>query len=543
MNRICLITFTILALMAGSAAAQAPEAAHIYPTDAMNDGPITVHIYGAELQGPPVTVADLVRSGCPSIVGGALDVTSDVHMTCSLDLTGAQTGLYDLVLENGQGSDTLRGSFTVYSSSPTPYVWDRTTVGTALTMLGVALGDGNRDGETEVYGSCTDGAIYQYKWNGVSWAMMPLGYGGQYMYSVAVGDGNGDGETEVYGSNADGRIYQFKWDGSSWDKRIVGAGADYMYAVAVGDGNSDGGIEVYGANLDGSIYQFKWDGANWQNEIVGNGGSLMYGVDVEDGNNDEELEVYGSNGDMNIYQFKWTGTEWERTTVGAGGLDMREVQVGDGNGDGEREVYGANWDSNIYQFRNIGGTWTKTTVGTGMGMMYGVAVGNGNGDSEVEVYGANQDDKVYEYWWDGGGWQDFTVGLGSIMMYGVAVGDGNNDGEMEVYGADWDGKVYQFKPIEVGVEEEVSSRVPFFFGPRANPSREGALFELVTPGAGLVTLSIYDMTGRLMDTPLAGWVPPGKRQIHWMTDAPSGVYFYQLESPWGAQTGKLVLLR
>jgi hypothetical protein len=541
--RIGLFISAALMLAAVHAAGQAPEITHIGPVSAINAGPVLVHIYGDELQGPPVTAAALEKAGYPGVTATAIDVTSDGHMTCSLDVTGALTGLYDVILDNGQGTDTLPSAFTVYAASPAPFVWDRMVVGSALTMLGVTVGDGNDDGEIEVYGACTDANIYQFKWNGATWEKTVLGAGTQYMYRAAVGDGNSDGQMEVYGSNADGRIYQFKWNGSSWDRRIVGAGADYMYGVCVGDGNMDGEMEVYGANLDGSVYQFKWDGAAWQTEVVGTGGSLMYAVAVEDGDNDEELDVYGGNADANIYQHKWTGTEWEQTVVGSGMLDMRGVASGDGNGDGQNEVYGASWDYNIYQFKWNGVNWVQTTVGTGSAMMYGVAIGNGNGDSEVEVYAANQDDKVYEFWWDGGGWQDFTVGTGQIMMYGVAVGDGNNDGQMEVYGADWDGSIYQFKPLEVGVQEERLSRGSFFLSPRVNPVKKRVLFDIATPGESTLEIRIYDMTGRLIDIPFGGTVSAGRREVAWEADVPSGVYFYEALSRWGARTGKLVLIK
>jgi len=51
------------------------------------------------------------------------------------------------------------------------------------------------------------------------------------------------------------------------------------------------------------------------------------------------------------------------------------------------------------------------------------------------------------------------------------------------------------------------------------------------------------MTGRMIHAPFEGTVSAGKREIPWDTGAPSGVYFYQALTPWGARTGKLVLIR
>ncbi len=536
------ITIAVL-LTVTSTFGQPPKVAQIFPRTGVNQNALTVHAYGEGFQGPPVTAAWLSRAGYPDIAGAAIDVTSDNHMTCSVDLTGGATGLYDIVLQNSQGSDTLRGCFTVYSSSPFPYIWAKSTVGALLSMFGVAVGDGNGDGEPEVYAANMDGSIYQFKWFGSGWGGTSIGSGGPYMYRVAVGDGNNDGRVEVYGANSDTRVYQFWWNGMMWEKRIVGAGGDYMYGVAVGDGNCDGQLEVYGANVDGNIYQYKWDGASWMASTVGSGGSMMYSVAVEDGNEDEELEVYGANADGNIYQYKWGTSNWTRTTVGSGDLDMREMTVGDGNGDGAREVYGANWDCNVYQFKWTGSAWQKTTVGTGSGTMYGVAVGNGDGDGQVEVYAANQDANIYEYWWDGGGWQPTVVGSGDIMMYGVAVGDGNGDGEMEVYGADWDGSIYQFKASSVGIEEEATLRRRLRFTLRVNPALGKAIFDLTVADGAPVTLKICDAAGRIVGTLLDQTWIVGSHEIQWIPREHSGVYFYILDSPSGRETGKLVLIK
>ena len=75
------------------------------------------------------------------------------------------------------------------------------------------------------------------------------------MFAVAVGDGDNDGNNEVYGvsraigSGNKGRAFQFEWNGSSWQSASVSLATNRGYfAVAVGDGDSGvTGNEVYGA--------------------------------------------------------------------------------------------------------------------------------------------------------------------------------------------------------------------------------------------------------------------------------------------------------
>ena len=82
------------------------------------------------------------------------------------------------------------------------------------------------------------------------------------MSGLVVGDGNGDGEMEIYatvgmelGYPPDMGIHYFKWDGIQWAKTTI---SNYeLYEPAVGDGNYDGEMEVYAATGGGDVYQFK----------------------------------------------------------------------------------------------------------------------------------------------------------------------------------------------------------------------------------------------------------------------------------------------
>ncbi|MCK4528928.1 choice-of-anchor D domain-containing protein [candidate division WOR-3 bacterium] len=413
---------------------------HIWPESGINEDTTSAHIFGSGFSGTPTV--KLEKSGLPEITGINVNVASSNYLTCDFDLAGADSGLYSLIVE----TDTLRACFTVNSRVISPFVWDKTDMGSGGSyMVGVAVGDGNNDGELEVYSSNYDYHIYQFKWNGISWDKTDMGSGGDQMFEVAVGDGNNDGKLEVYSANCDYHIYQFKWNGTTWDKTDMGSGGDHMFGVAIGDGNNDGDFEVYGTNADYHIYQFKWNGTTWDKTDMGSGGYRMHRVAVGDGNNDGLLEVYGANLDYHIYQFKWNGTTWDKTDMGSGGNYMAGVAVGDGNNDGELEVYGSNYDYHIYQFKWNGISWDKTDMGSGGAQMYGIAVGDGNNDGKLEVYGANLDYHIYQFKWNGTTWDTTDMGSGADAMYGAAVGDGNNDGRLDVYGANRDYHIYKFR--------------------------------------------------------------------------------------------------
>jgi len=415
---------------------------HIWPSSGVNDTVRTVHIFGDGFNSG-VTNVNLYKTGNPLITGINIQVVNDNYLTCDLDLTGVSTTTYNVIVN----TDTLDMCFTVNDYIYQLNDWIKTNIGSGSGyMYRLQVGDGNNDGELEVYGASFDRHIYQFSWNGSSWDRTDLGSGGSWMIEVAVGDGTNDGGIEVYGACFDNHIYQFKWNGSSWDRTDLGFGDYEMIGVAVGDGNNDGQLEVYGACYDSSLYQFRWNGSSWDKTDLGSGGQNMYGVVVGDGNNDGELEVYGANQDYHIYQFKWNSSSWDKTDLGSGGGGMREVVIGDGNNDGELEIYGACLDCHIYQFKWNSSSWDKIDIGSGGGMC-GASVGDGNNDGEIEVYGASDNCHIYQFKWNGSNWINTDLGYGGHVMHGVAVGDGNNDGDIEVYGACWDCWVYQFKVI------------------------------------------------------------------------------------------------
>ena len=440
-----LIQFIFLILFLPKFLNASPTVTQIYPHSGTNDGIKNVTIHGSDFA-TGMTIK-LKRTGESDIVASNVFVYNVYMSTCTFDLTGKAAKCWDVFVDVSGSTATLKMAFTINQKINPSEEWNKENVGFDSLQIwrGLGVGDGNNDGNLEVYGAGNHSHIYQFKWDGLSWTKTDVGSGGATTGSVVIGDGNNDGDLEVYGSCSDFHIYQFKWNGANWTKTDVGSGGSFMHRVAVGDGNNDGDLEVYGVNQDHHIYQFKWNGISWTKTDLGSGGDGMYGLAVGDGNNDGDLEVYGANDDFHMYQFKWNGISWEKTDVGSGPSYINDASVGDGNNDGDLEVYGTCSDFHIYQFKWNGISWEKTDVGSGDNQMWKLVVGDGNNDGDLEVYGVNDDHHLYQFKWNGTNWEKTDVGSGANSLEGIAVGDGNHDGGLEVYGAGWDKKVDQFK--------------------------------------------------------------------------------------------------
>lgn len=75
-----------------------------------------------------------------------------------------------------------------------------------------------------------------------------------------------------------------------------------------------------------------------------------------------------------------------------------------------------------------------------------------------------------------------------------------------------------------------------------NPFNPSTTFNYTIKESGNVTLTIYNTTGRLVDTVVDGYVPAGEYFIPWTANnLPSGVYFYKLQTGGFSTTRKLVL--
>lgn len=100
-----------------------PVITSIFPTSAVNTGPISIAINGANFL-PNNTAAVLSRTGQPSIGGTNLNVTNGgTLLEATFDITGAALGPWTLTVSTPNGSDVLTDGFTV-GQAPAPTITD-----------------------------------------------------------------------------------------------------------------------------------------------------------------------------------------------------------------------------------------------------------------------------------------------------------------------------------------------------------------------------------------------------------------------------------
>jgi len=241
-------------------------------------------------------------------------------------------------------------------------------------ITGMAIADGNNDSRSEIYASTINGHIYQYS-KGSTWSSQDVGGASQFLYQdkyltpymndVAVGDGDNDGNLEVYGAACDNHIYRFNYTGSSWNTADLGAkeeplGYPYlsgMLKLAAGDADNDGKQEVYGASyINATVWEYRWNASSqsWCYTALASLGPGATADDlcIADGNSDGENELYIPTAWNEVFQVKLNDTtgKWELSSVGSGEGSMNGVAVGGADDTQQMAVYSTCSDGVLYQF-------------------------------------------------------------------------------------------------------------------------------------------------------------------------------------------------
>lgn len=473
--------------------------------------------------------------------------------------------------------------------------------GPAVQGYSVAL---SADGNTAIVGGESDdggqGAAWVYvRSNGV-WSQQGAKLvgtggvgGGAQGSSVAI---SADGNTAVVGAPEDNGLVGATWvfvrSNGVWSQqgsRLVGTGSvgspRQGSSVSV---SADGNTAIVGGpgdeGLEGAAWVFERDNGVWSQQgekLVGTGVALGFaqqGHSVAISGDGNTAVVGGIEDDA----FKgaawvfvrnagvWTQQGAKLVGTGAGpeaGLGVSVAVSENGNtvvvgGSGDQEGVGAVW-----VFVRSNGVWSQQgdkLVGTGgvgaQDQGYSVAV-SADGNTAIES-GFVDDDFQGAAWVfvrDGGVW----IQLGEKLVGGGAVGSPaqgfsaalSADGSTAIVGGDADdsqqGAAWVFfRTANVVVEGPPVPKTVFMAAIQPNPARESVRLRFGLHRDAVVSIGVYDLSGRLVRTLARSRYVAGEHALSWdLLDAegaavPGGVFFVRMSTKEGeVRTGRLVVVR
>lgn len=139
-------------------------------------------------------------------------------------------------------------------------------------------------------------------------------------------------------------------------------------------------------------------------------------------------------------------------------------------------------------------------------------------------------------------WEELTFGFGDLSAAGingyVILFDPGNFTSNTYY---FDNFSYVVDNEFVGIEDYLNEGMIEVF---PNPSRGKTQFSYELTNSGDVSLAIYDLAGRQVNTVSAGFQPVGRHQLTWeAADLPNGLYVYRFKVNDELISGKIMLSR
>jgi uncharacterized delta-60 repeat protein len=252
-----------------------------------------------------------------------------------------------------------------------------------------------------------------------------------------------------------------------------------------------------------------------------------------------------------VYRYDGPASIWDKAFSIALGSDGNLYAAGYSQGSGTEydftvvSLTDSGVERWVYRYDGPGGIWDEAfSIVTGLdGNIYaaGYSMGSGTSGDLTVVSLADSGVERWVYRYDG-------PGNGGDGAYSIVAGpDGNlyAAGYSQGSGTSVDLIVVSFAP-DVGVDEALDR--PSASGSRLwqntpNPFHHSTVISYSLPAATHVTLSIYDITGRLVETLVNEVQQPGVHQVRWERKSnPSGVYFYRLEAGEFVETRKMVVV-
>jgi hypothetical protein len=304
-------------------------------------------------------------------------------------------------------------------------------------------------------------------------------------------------------------------------------------------------MEILATNFDGKVYAWNHDGSNYATGGVLAtlpagipGGAAVANLDA-----DPELEVIVGCFDANLYAFNHDGTSF---LPGMGGL-FADLPPGpdpindginatpivvDVDGDLDYEIFVGHRNFNFYGFHHDGSTIVGLPIPTGNNIYATAAAGDLDDDGDVDVAFASYDGSVNVL--------DFP-GPSYLEAYEWPTYAGNN-ARTSTYG--------DRGPAVDAPSLPSAAHLAFALaGASPNPFSAGTTVRYVVPRDQRVSLSVFNVSGRLVRRLVDGPVTAGPNAARWDgrdeqgSRLSSGVYFFRLQDGTQSVTRKAVLLR
>ncbi|MCD4732898.1 T9SS type A sorting domain-containing protein [bacterium] len=385
------------------------------------------------------------------------------------------------------------------------------------------------------------------------------------------------------------------WDGSAWQIETVDSTGWVGDFVSLGLDLSDNAHIAYYDHTNGALKYAHRDGSAWQIATVDSAVDAGWGNSLVLDSSDYPHIAYHVNGVYYMKYAYWDGSAWQVELVDGGNGDVcgayQNPLALDSSGNPHISYYWYydNQNNGLRYARKDGSGWQLSMVDTDpQAGSYSSLALDSTGNPHISYHDGHNRDLKYAYW--NGGVAVESVDLSAqptdegVLLIWSIVGDepatvsvlrgltqngsvsqndtvdlsgaltGSATSWLDVSGSagveyayyleitELDGTVSRFGPSEVVVPGAASELT--LSDPYPNPASSSLTISYELAAKGAVSLSVYDLSGRLVETLISGEQTAGRHSVIWDSSvAATGVYLLRLEAAGEAITRRAIISR
>ncbi len=438
-----------------------------------------------------------------------------------------------------------------------------------------AAGDVDGDGNNEIVFGSYDGKLYILSTNGTQ--ELAYSQSGFIIGAPALGDLDGDSDLEIVfttQSGTSGKLYAIHHTGENVDGFPVNLDEKMVVGAAIGDLEGDGFLDIVVTTYENNIYAINSDGSIKSGFPFVASHRFRSPATLVDLDGDNDLEIVAGNDNGNLYILHHDGTVMTTYDVGD---DIRGgISVADINDDGSNELLFVGYDDKIH-------VWNPMTESELDGWPFDMGTNalscpvtaDLDNDGDLEIVTATKSGTIYIFHHDGSIFNNFPYTVAGNIETTPAIGKLDADDDYEIVFGTTSGlevidiksasgprsswKLHRGNMARTGLYDGTLTSIEskdhvlpdkFIVSQNyPNPFNPSTTIDIHLPESNNLIVSIYDITGRLINTLVNDKLEAGLYSVEWNGKdqagrlVPTGVYIMKVFSGHNVSTQKLAFMK
>ncbi len=366
-------------------------------------------------------------------------------------------------------------------------------------------------------GTWGDG-VFRSTDNGDSWVEINNGITG--MFELTVGSLVVNFSDHIFAGTYDG-MFRSMDNGDSWIE--INTGLTNTSVISLAINSSD---HIFAGTWGGGVFFSNDNGDSWTEINTGLTNTIVHSLAINSSDH-----IFAGTLMSGVFRSTNNGNSWTEINTG---LTIMATPIESLVINSDEHIFAGNDAFGVFRSTNNGDLWTE--INTGLTDLYirSLAI-----NSVGHLFVGTRNGGVFRSTNNGDSWAGINTGLTDTDIPSLAVNSSDH-----IFAGTDGGCVCRSIESTTSVEK-IESIQPFSFTLEQNypnPFNASTTIHFNLPKPCFVTLKIYDLRGRLIDTLIKEQLCEGEYNIAW--DAkwlPSGIYLYRMETGDYFETKKLIL--